>query len=129
MKVEARILLLLGVFFGVMCIVYWFWGHEIAGAIMMLGGTFLGFLPGSYYYYWSRRMAPRPEDRSDATLEDGAGVRLIRGVHGGRRWGGQPGDCPVTEDASDRLVRLPFYNVLDEASQVRVIEGVLAFKA
>ena len=45
----------------------------------------------------------------------------------GRRWGGQPGDCPVTEDVSDRLLRLPFYNVMDEVSQTRVIEGVLAF--
>ena len=46
----------------------------------------------------------------------------------GRRWGGRPGDCPVTEDLSDRLLRLPFFNVLDEASQARVLEGVLAFK-
>ncbi len=74
MRVEARILLLLGAFFGAMCVVYWFWGHEDAGSIMMLGGTLLGFLPGTYYYYWSRRMTPRPEDRSDATLEEGAGV-------------------------------------------------------
>jgi dTDP-4-amino-4,6-dideoxygalactose transaminase len=27
----------------------------------------------------------------------------------GRKFGGQPGDCPVTEDISDRLLRLPFY--------------------
>ena len=47
----------------------------------------------------------------------------------GRRWGGQAGDCPVTEDVSDRLLRLPFFNVLDDAAQARVIEGVLAFKA
>jgi dTDP-4-amino-4,6-dideoxygalactose transaminase len=47
----------------------------------------------------------------------------------GRRWGGQPGDCPVTEDISDRLLRLPFYNVLDEPTQARVIEAVLAFKS
>lgn len=47
----------------------------------------------------------------------------------GRRWGGQPGDCPVTEDVSDRLLRLPFYNVLDAAGQARVIEAVLAFQA
>lgn len=47
----------------------------------------------------------------------------------GRRWGGRPGDCPVTEDVSDRLLRLPFYNVLDEAGQSRVIEAMLAFKA
>ena len=74
MKVEARILLYLGLFFGLMCVVYWFWGHEDAGGVMMFGGMLLGFLPGGYYYWWSRRMAPRPEDRSDATIEEGAGV-------------------------------------------------------
>src|SRR5215208_265126 len=30
----------------------------------------------------------------------------------GRRFGGRAGDCPVTEDVSDRLLRLPFYNDL-----------------
>src|SRR5262249_38366611 len=28
----------------------------------------------------------------------------------GRRFGGRPGQCPVTEDVSDRLLRLPFFN-------------------
>ncbi|RMF08490.1 MAG: dTDP-4-amino-4,6-dideoxygalactose transaminase [Alphaproteobacteria bacterium] len=33
----------------------------------------------------------------------------------GRRWGAKVGDCPVTEDLSDRLVRLPlFYNLAEE---------------
>jgi dTDP-4-amino-4,6-dideoxygalactose transaminase len=45
----------------------------------------------------------------------------------GRRFGGQPGDCPVTEDVSDRLLRLPFYNSLTNADQMRVIETVAAF--
>ncbi|SVE13589.1 uncharacterized protein METZ01_LOCUS466443, partial [marine metagenome] len=31
----------------------------------------------------------------------------------GKKYGGKEGDCPVTEDVSDRLVRLPFYNDLD----------------
>jgi len=74
MRQEARLLLSLGLFFGLMCAVYWFWGHEDAGGVMMFAGMLLGFLPGSYYYYWSRRMKPRPEDRSDATIEDGQGV-------------------------------------------------------
>jgi hypothetical protein len=74
MKMEARILLLLGVFFGAICVVYWVWSKEDAGGVMLLGGTLLGFLPGSYYWYWSRRMKPRPEDRDDATLEEGEGV-------------------------------------------------------
>jgi dTDP-4-amino-4,6-dideoxygalactose transaminase len=43
----------------------------------------------------------------------------------GRRWNGTRGDCPVTEDVSDRLVRLPFYNDLSEADQKAVISAVL----
>ena len=46
----------------------------------------------------------------------------------GRRFGGKPGDCPVTEDISDRLVRLPFYNDLSDADQSRVIDAVRTFK-
>lgn len=46
----------------------------------------------------------------------------------GREFGGQPGDCPVTESASDRLVRLPFHNVLTGSEQEQVIEAILAFK-
>ncbi len=45
----------------------------------------------------------------------------------GRRFGGQPGDCPVTEDVSDRLVRLPFHNDLSSAEQEIVIESILEF--
>jgi dTDP-4-amino-4,6-dideoxygalactose transaminase len=45
----------------------------------------------------------------------------------GRKFGGKPGDCPVTEDISDRLLRLPFYNAMDEATQHRVIEAVQQF--
>jgi dTDP-4-amino-4,6-dideoxygalactose transaminase len=33
----------------------------------------------------------------------------------GRRFGGREGACPITEDISDRLVRLPFYNGLSDA--------------
>jgi dTDP-4-amino-4,6-dideoxygalactose transaminase len=46
----------------------------------------------------------------------------------GKRFGGKPGDCPVTEDVSDRLLRLPFYNDLDEADQARVVEAIQAFQ-
>lgn len=46
----------------------------------------------------------------------------------GRSFGGEPGQCPVTEDVSDRLLRLPFYNDLSEADQDRVIQGILQFR-
>ena len=46
----------------------------------------------------------------------------------GRRYGGQLHDCPVTEQVSDQLVRLPFYNEITEAEQAEVIEAVHTFK-
>src|SRR5271157_1450085 len=46
----------------------------------------------------------------------------------GLRGGGYAGQCPVTEDLSARLIRLPFYNGLDEADQARVVEAVLEFR-
>jgi dTDP-4-amino-4,6-dideoxygalactose transaminase len=45
----------------------------------------------------------------------------------GQRFGGRRGQCPVTEDVADRLVRLPVFYSLDEAAQARVIEAVTAF--
>lgn len=45
----------------------------------------------------------------------------------GRKFGGQPGDCPVTEDVSDRLLRLPFFTALTPSEQMRVIETVTSF--
>jgi dTDP-4-amino-4,6-dideoxygalactose transaminase len=45
----------------------------------------------------------------------------------GRRFGGKDGDCPVTEDVSDRLLRLPFYNELTETDQARVVATISEF--
>jgi dTDP-4-amino-4,6-dideoxygalactose transaminase len=45
----------------------------------------------------------------------------------GRKFGGQEGDCPVTEDASDRLLRLPLYNGFAETQQMEVVSAVLEF--
>lgn len=45
----------------------------------------------------------------------------------GKEYGGKAGDCPVTEDVSDRLVRLPFYNDITDADLARVVSGVLSF--
>jgi dTDP-4-amino-4,6-dideoxygalactose transaminase len=45
----------------------------------------------------------------------------------GRGFGGRAGDCPVTEDISDRLLRLPFFFDLTAPDQARVVECVTAF--
>ena len=87
MKVESLFLLFLGAFFGAITIWYWFWGYEDGGAVMLLGATGLGFLPGLYYFFWHRRfhghkyfvvgkmdvVGDRPEDHPDAEMADGAG--------------------------------------------------------
>jgi dTDP-4-amino-4,6-dideoxygalactose transaminase len=45
----------------------------------------------------------------------------------GVRWGGKVGDCPVTEDVSDRLVRLPLYYDLSDDAQGEVIARLETF--
>jgi dTDP-4-amino-4,6-dideoxygalactose transaminase len=45
----------------------------------------------------------------------------------GRRWGGRENDCPVTEDVSDRLLRLPFFFSLTEAEQAKIIDSICSF--
>lgn len=37
-------------------------------------------------------------------------------------------ECPVTEDVSDRIVRLPFYTNMQADDQLRVIEDIYKFK-
>jgi dTDP-4-amino-4,6-dideoxygalactose transaminase len=44
-------------------------------------------------------------------------------------WGGMAGDCPITEQVSDRLVRLPFYTTLSADDQQRVIDRILSFRS
>jgi dTDP-4-amino-4,6-dideoxygalactose transaminase len=46
----------------------------------------------------------------------------------GRKFGGTPSDCPVTEDVSDRLLRLPFYNDLTETDLARIVKAIHEFQ-
>lgn len=45
----------------------------------------------------------------------------------GQRFGGYPGQCPVTERVSEQLLRLPLFSGLAEADQQRVIEAIHDF--
>ena len=80
MKVEARIFFIVAIFAVFMAGVYWVWtalsathGAEPVGivALFLTGG--LAFLAGSYMQFVARRIEPRPEDREDAEISDGAG--------------------------------------------------------
>ncbi|MGY2004102.1 cytochrome c oxidase subunit 4 [Blastococcus sp. SYSU DS1024] len=73
MKVEALIFNLLAVFCFVAAAVYGFWSREPIGttALVLSGG--LTVLIGGFFWFVSRRIDLRPEDRKDAEIADGAG--------------------------------------------------------
>jgi len=73
-RIEALFLIGVGVFFGIVGAIYWFTSYEDGGTMMLVGTCLLGLVPGSYYFFWHRRMGNRLEDRKDATIEEGAGV-------------------------------------------------------
>ncbi|HZY76586.1 MAG TPA: cytochrome c oxidase subunit 4 [Jatrophihabitantaceae bacterium] len=83
MKTEARMFLGVAVFLWLAAIFYGVWtaqpnsfskGHtEWAGTIaLILSGGLLG-ITGSFFWFVSRRIDPRPEDRADAEIAEGAG--------------------------------------------------------
>jgi dTDP-4-amino-4,6-dideoxygalactose transaminase len=47
----------------------------------------------------------------------------------GRRWAARETPCPITEDLSLCLLRLPFYNDLSESEQARVTQAVTSFRS
>ena len=46
----------------------------------------------------------------------------------GRGFGGLVGDCPVTEEVSNNLLRLPFFNSYSDEEQTYVIQKIREFK-
>ena len=45
----------------------------------------------------------------------------------GQRYGGYLGQCPVAEEASDCLVRIPLFNSMTDDQQSRVIDAIIQF--
>jgi len=88
----------------------------------------------SYHLYYI--LMPTPEQRQG--MIDHLRLQGIQSVfhylplHAsevGQRFGARPGDCPVTESVSERLLRLPFYYALTKTNQARVVRAVTAFYA
>lgn len=73
MRTEGLIFAGTAAFFAVVTTVYWFTSYEEAGSTMLLLTVGLGLIPGVWLLWWSRRMAPRPEDRPDADIDEGTG--------------------------------------------------------
>jgi Cytochrome c oxidase subunit IV len=72
-KVESFFYLGVTAFFVVIGTIYWFTSYEDAGTTMLAASSLLGLLAGGYLLFQARKFPPRPEDRPDATLAEGAG--------------------------------------------------------
>src|SRR6187549_2312926 len=73
MKAEGRIFAILCVFFLLTTVVYGWLSHEVVGTTALLLSTLLALAIAFYCMRLSARMGPRPEDRLDAEIAEGAG--------------------------------------------------------
>jgi dTDP-4-amino-4,6-dideoxygalactose transaminase len=85
-------------------------------------------------YHMSYVIMPSFESRQ-ALISHLAGLGILAVFHYlplhlsrmGLRFGGRQGDCPVTEDLADRLLRLPFFTGMSSSEQSQVIDAVRGF--
>lgn len=86
----------------------------------------------SYHLFYMLLPTPDARDRLIAFLKQ-VGILAVfhyQPLHRsemGRRYGYAAGDFPVTEEVSQRLIRLPFFNDLTKADQTRIVERILEF--
>ena len=79
MKAEYRFFAIITAFLFAACAVYWWWSnHEfgspdyVGSIALLLSGT-LCLMCGGYFWFVARRIDPRPEDRDQADISEGAG--------------------------------------------------------
>ena len=106
--------------------------QDWAGAFGVQLPTIPDYCEQSYHMYYI--LLPSLEDRQNLIAHLKA-----HGIHSvfhylplhlsdmGQKFGGKAGDCPVTEDVSDRLLRLPFYNEITKEAQDTVITTIKNF--
>jgi hypothetical protein len=81
MRTEYKIFLLVTGFLFAACGVYWWWTWydspthtvEWIGVVALALSGLLCGMCGGYFWFVARRIDPRPEDRDDAEIIDGAG--------------------------------------------------------
>jgi hypothetical protein len=72
-KAESWGAVVLAGFFLIVAPVYWFVSHEIIGTVALLLSLAFCAMLATYLTIQSRKIDPRPEDRKDAEIVDGAG--------------------------------------------------------
>jgi hypothetical protein len=72
-KVEALVFNIIGLFCVIAAVVYGVWANEPIGTTALALSAALTLLIGGFFWFVSRRIDARPEDRKDADIADGAG--------------------------------------------------------
>jgi Cytochrome c oxidase subunit IV len=72
-KVEAWIFGINAAFFALVSPLYWWFSSDWTGTTALVMTTALTLLVTFYLGFTARRMEPRPEDRPEAEIADGAG--------------------------------------------------------
>jgi hypothetical protein len=72
-KVEALIFNIIALFCVIASVVYGVWSREPIGTTALLLSGGLTGLIGGFFWFVSRRIDARPEDRKDADIAEGAG--------------------------------------------------------
>ena len=73
MKVEAAIFSVIAFLLAAAAVVYALWSYEPIGTTALVLSAALCALIGGFFWFVSRRIDARPEDRKDAEIADGAG--------------------------------------------------------
>jgi hypothetical protein len=72
-KVEAAMFNIIGVLCVIAAVVYGVWAQEPIGTTALVLSAGLTLLIGGFFWFVSRRIDARPEDRKDAEIAEGAG--------------------------------------------------------
>jgi hypothetical protein len=72
-KVEALVFNIIGVFCVIAAVVYGVWAKEPIGTTALVLSAGLTLLIGGFFWFVSRRIDARPEDRKDSEIAEGAG--------------------------------------------------------
>ena len=73
MKSEAWIFGICTTFFVLVSLAYWFITYDWTGTSALVMTALMATMVFGYLFFHANRLDPRPEDRSDAEIADGAG--------------------------------------------------------
>lgn len=73
MKVEALVFNIIAIFCVAAAVTYGVWAKEPIGTTALVLSAGLTGMIGAFFWFVSRRIDARPEDRKDAEIADGAG--------------------------------------------------------